>query len=69
MGVVTGRDNSSQTQQYNLIDEHALPRINYYRLKQMDKKGKGTYLNIVNVSFDGDANIVFTQPPLPIGLQ
>lgn len=49
VATVNGSGNSQVARKYNAFDASPLTGINYYRLKQVDNDGKGTYSNTVAV--------------------
>lgn len=61
---VSGAGTSTQTRQYQYLDQRPLPGLNYYRLRQTDLDGRETLLGIVAVELESDAKAlrVFPNP-------
>ena len=51
LGTVRGAGNSAQVRDYTFTDEHPMPGVNYYRLKQVDFDGKEAYHKVIAVLF------------------
>lgn len=51
VGQVKGAGNSSNTLQYEFVDQHPLSGVSYYRLRQTDFDGRFTYSKTVAVNF------------------
>lgn len=47
IGMVSGRGNSTSRQEYNYVDQYAVPATAYYRLKQVDVNGSFSYSAVV----------------------
>lgn len=54
MGKVQGNPNSKAINQYDFIDSHPMPGVNYYRLKQYDLDGRFEYSPVRTVNFGKD---------------
>lgn len=66
IGIVEGKGNSNQLQQYAHIDEQPLEGINYYRLKQVDFDGKFEYSSVVYVRFNDLDNNTTTENEITV---
>lgn len=56
--VATQNGNSSTEQYYSYMDEHPLPGMNYYRVKQVDVDGKNDYTTVKSIRVDcGESDI------------
>jgi hypothetical protein len=51
IGTVPGKGDSQFAQDYSFQDPHPVEGANYYRLKMVDKQGRFTYSDIVQVNF------------------
>lgn len=49
VGRVEGRGTTNEATNYDLLDNHPFPGINYYRLRQVDIDGKEEYLEVVSI--------------------
>ena len=62
IGTVSGNLNSSVEHNYSYTDNNPNNGINYYKLKQVDIDGKGTYTNTIAVN---NASTTFSISPNP----
>lgn len=53
IAIVQGAGNSTELQNYSLMDYDPYPGVSYYRLKQLDYDGTTSYSNIEIVNFEG----------------
>jgi len=56
IGRVKGAGTTEQPQEYGFVDEHPLPGLNYYRLRQVDFDGAFEYHKTISVAFKGKAS-------------
>jgi len=49
IGFIEGKGTTTEAQDYSFLDQSPLPRINYYRLRQLDFDGKEAFSNIVSI--------------------
>jgi len=49
VGRVEGRGMKSEATNYDLLDNHPFPGINYYRLRQVDIDGKEEYSEVISI--------------------
>jgi hypothetical protein len=62
-GEVMAFGNTKDEQQYDYVDNTAVPGTYYYRIKQMDKNGKYDYSRIISVKMeDKEAISLFPNP-------
>ncbi|MFT3908700.1 MAG: SdrD B-like domain-containing protein [Ferruginibacter sp.] len=57
IGRVNGNGTTSLPHNYSLIDPHPIIGINYYRLKQVDFDGHGTYSHVVPIQLTNEEMI------------
>jgi hypothetical protein len=57
MKQIKGHGTTSEPRFYTWTDEHPLPGINYYRLKQVDVDGKTEYYRVLVLEFKGKTAI------------
>lgn len=62
IGTVKGT-NAANGSNYSFTDIQPLKRMNYYRLKQVDKDGKFTYSGVVSANFTGNAFVAAYPNP------
>ncbi len=60
IGRVGGQGTTEQTHDYQFLDRHPLPGLNYYRLRQVDFNGASTIHRVISVEFN---------PPNPMDIQ
>jgi CubicO group peptidase (beta-lactamase class C family) len=63
IATIAGHNNSSVPLYYGYTDKQALPALNFYRLKQIDKDGDFKYSSIVSVRFDAAREITISPNP------
>ncbi|HWB26527.1 MAG TPA: T9SS type A sorting domain-containing protein [Chitinophagaceae bacterium] len=61
IGIVPGKGNATQPQQYSYVDAQPLNGDNFYRLKQVDKDGRYSYSKTVRVTI-GNAPYIIAYP-------
>ncbi|MCB9304956.1 MAG: hypothetical protein H6565_00005, partial [Lewinellaceae bacterium] len=66
IGFVSGNGTTTQQMNYAYMDEHPMPGVNYYRLKQMDTDGNFEYSSVViaDVKTGGAQFDIFPNPSL-----
>lgn len=62
IGVVPGHGNTDNANDYAFSDVGVSTGINYYRLRQVDQDGKGTYSKIISLRADQPAFTVWPNP-------
>lgn len=67
LGFVAGQGNTTTVQHYTFPDEKPLPGIGYYRLRQTDFDGKGTFSKIVRVNRPNAAMLQVFPNPVTVG--
>lgn len=65
IGRVSGAGNSSQTLEYEIVDDTPLNGVSYYRLMQTDYDGKTSYSELEAVEFDSRNAFNFKIYPNP----
>ncbi|MFT6997775.1 MAG: hypothetical protein ACJAQ4_001531 [Cryomorphaceae bacterium] len=65
IGRVDGAGNSSQTLNYEIVDDTPLNGVSYYRLRQTDYDGKNSYSELEAVEFDSRNGFNFKIYPNP----
>ncbi|MFZ9847460.1 MAG: T9SS type A sorting domain-containing protein, partial [Flavobacteriales bacterium] len=65
IGIVDAAGNSNSMIQYFYVDENPLEGNNYYRLKENDTDGQGTYFKTVVVNYSEGSNMVISLYPNP----
>ncbi len=77
IGFVPGMGNASTRNRYSFTDPAKLERVQYFRLKQLDRNGRGTYSQVVKLTQDGmplqlthvvnpmSTNLIFTLNDAP----
>ncbi|HRH36875.1 MAG TPA: T9SS type A sorting domain-containing protein [Flavobacteriales bacterium] len=63
IGEVTAAGNSQQMQEYAFVDPSPLHGLSYYRLRQLDLDGSGTWSPMVAVILDHDNNLIAYPNP------
>lgn len=63
LGFVPGQGSTATTQNYQLIDDHPVNGINYYRLKQIDFDGQYEYSDVITASLNFSASIAIWPNP------
>lgn len=56
IGMVKGHGNSNQFLEYTYTDEHPMPNVNYYRLRQVDFDGQYKFSSEIAVDFKSTKN-------------
>ncbi len=62
IGTVKGQGNSSSAHSYAFTDSRPLAGLAYYRLRQVDTDGKGTFSTVVNATWMDAAFAVYPNP-------
>lgn len=77
IGFVAGMGTSTMRNDYSFTDPASLQRVQYYRLKQLDRNGRSTYSQVVKLTQDGmplqltsvvnpvSTNLIFTLNDAP----
>jgi hypothetical protein len=61
-GKVQGHDNTPETKHYTYIHETPSKGINYYRIKQVDYDGQGSYSDVGSVMYEPDSKEISIYP-------
>lgn len=63
VGTVGGHGTTDARQDYRFTDEHPLPGVSYYRLRQVDYDGQTTFSDVAEVRISGGAQYgIFPNP-------
>jgi hypothetical protein len=66
LGSVPAKGNSSAAINYNLFDPNPFSRVNFYRIKTIDKSGQETYSQVMKVNTGRGVATLITVYPNPV---